>query len=81
MAFDYEEIFAGVRCVAAPIFDYTGGLVATLGCAAPTVRITEDFSARLTREVRATAAKISLLLVGPQREFAPLSRPMLREAL
>lgn len=81
MAFDYEEIFAGVRCAAAPIFNYTGGLVATLGCAAATVRITEDFSARLTREVRATAAKISLLLGGPQREFAPLSRPMLREAL
>lgn len=52
MAFDYEEIFAGVRCVAAPIFDYSGGLVATLGCSVLTVRITEDSSARLARDVR-----------------------------
>lgn len=52
MAFDYEEIFAGVRCVAAPIFDYNGGLVATLGCSVLTVRITEDSSARLARDVR-----------------------------
>lgn len=78
IAFDYEEIFEGVRCVAAPIFDYTGGIVATLGCSVPTVRITEESSARLTREVAATAAKVSLALGAPPREFAPLTRNMLQ---
>ena len=36
VGFDCEEIFTGVRCVAAPIFDYTGNLVATIGCSVPT---------------------------------------------
>ncbi|WP_302985025.1 IclR family transcriptional regulator, partial [Bilophila wadsworthia] len=47
VGFDCEEIFTGVRCVAAPIFDYTGNLVATIGCSVPTVRITEESSALL----------------------------------
>ena len=59
VGFDCEEIFTGVRCVAAPIFDYTGNLVATIGCSVPTVRITEESSALLIREVIQTAAAIS----------------------
>ena len=32
MAFDYEEIYAGVRCVASPVFNYTGDVVAHTLC-------------------------------------------------
>lgn len=71
MAFDYEKIFADVRCAAAPIFDYTGGLVATLGCAVPTVHITEDFSARLPREVRAQPRKFHSCWAGRRGNSRP----------
>lgn len=55
VGFDCEEILRG-SVVAAPIFDYTGNLVATIGCSVPTVRITEESSALLIREVIQTAA-------------------------
>ena len=77
VGFDCEEIFTGVRCVAAPVFDYTGKLVATVGCSVPTVRITEESSALLVREVSQTAAAISLAIGGPRRDFMPPSRTML----
>ena len=77
VGFDCEEIFTGVRCVAAPIFDYTGNLVATIGCSVPTVRITEESSALLIREVIQTAAAISMSIGAPRREFMPTSRTML----
>ena len=77
VGFDCEEIFTGVRCVAAPIFDYTGNLVATIGCSVPTVRITEESSALLIREVIQTAAAISMSIGAPRREFMPTTRTML----
>ena len=77
LGFDCEEIFTGVRCVAAPIFDYTGNLVATIGCSVPTVRITEESSALLIREVIQTAAAISMSIGAPRREFMPTTRTML----
>ena len=63
--------------IAAPIFDYTGNLVATIGCSVPTVRITEESSALLIREVIQTAAAISMSIGAPRREFMPTTRTML----
>ena len=77
VAFDYEEIFEGVRCVAAPIFDYSGNIVATLGCSVPTIRLSEELSARLVREISQKAQTISGLLGAPARPFQPVGRSML----
>ena len=44
VAHDYEEVFKGVRCIAAPIFDFQNKLAATLSISAPTVRLNEAAS-------------------------------------
>ncbi|MDO5537344.1 MAG: IclR family transcriptional regulator [Desulfovibrionaceae bacterium] len=77
VAFDFEEIFHGVRCVAAPIFDYTGNLCASIGISVPTVRITEESSENLIREIGLAAAKMSSVLGAPTRSFLPSSHTMM----
>lgn len=77
IAFDYEEIFAGVRCVAAPVFDYSGNIVATIGCSVPTVRITDDLSAALITEVCDKARTISSLLGAQGKAFQKTCHTML----
>ncbi len=42
-AFDNEECEIGVRCLAVPVRDYTGKIVAGLSVSGPTTRITDDF--------------------------------------
>lgn len=41
-AYDDEENEPGVRCIAAPVYDVTGMLVATIGISGPTVRLTPE---------------------------------------
>jgi DNA-binding IclR family transcriptional regulator len=41
-ATDMEESIIGVRCVGAPIFDWTGGLRAGVSVAGPAVRMTDE---------------------------------------
>ena len=77
IAFDCEEIFHGVRCVAAPVFNYTNTLVASIGCSVPTVRINEESSALLISELGKTAAELSNLLGSTSHDFAPTTRTML----
>jgi DNA-binding IclR family transcriptional regulator len=79
IAFDYEEVFAGVRCVAAPIFDYMGNIAAAIGCSV-TVRRTEESSAQLICKVSTAAAKISKTLGAPPRNFVPTTRTMLHSS-
>ncbi len=55
VAFDNEEIEQGLRCVAAPVRDDTGELVAGLSVSAPAERYDPDWAAI----VRATADQIS----------------------
>ncbi len=38
-AFDNEEVEIGVRCIAAPLWDYTGEVVAALSISGPTSRV------------------------------------------
>lgn len=59
LAYDYEEVFKGVRCTAAPIYDYQNKLAATLSISAPTVRLTEKTSADIDSHIIEAARKIS----------------------
>ena len=59
LAYDYEEVFKGVRCTAAPIYDFQNKLVASLSISAPTVRLNETTSANIERHILQTANKIS----------------------
>jgi len=42
LAVDDEEYRQGVRCLASPIFDFRGEIVAAIGISAPTVRMTDS---------------------------------------
>jgi len=64
-AFDAEELEPGLRCVAAPVFDHTGAVVAAAGLSGPAGRIIPPAAAALARDVRATAADISAALGAP----------------
>lgn len=77
LGFDYEEIYAGVRCIAAPVFDYSGAVTATVSCSVPTVRIDAALSEKLTLEVRRTAEEVSSILGAPRRTFRPPTSDLL----
>lgn len=56
-AVDDEEYDAGVRCVAAPVYDYTKTMVASIGISGPAGRLTErqfEEDIRLTKEAAHT---------------------------
>jgi DNA-binding IclR family transcriptional regulator len=61
-ALDDEECEIGVRCVAAPIKDYTGNVVACISVSGPTSRINKDRIKEITEKVLKTAEEISNLL-------------------
>ncbi len=56
---DDEEIFPGLRCVAAPIFGLDGRVVAGISVAGPTNRMPKDALPRYSSRVLAAAAEIS----------------------
>ena len=56
---DDEEIFPGLRCVAAPIFGLDGRVVAGVSVAGPTSRMPKDSLQRFTGRVVEAAGKIS----------------------
>jgi DNA-binding IclR family transcriptional regulator len=58
VAFDNEEIEQGLRCIAAPVRDDTGDLVAGLSVSAPAERHSPDWIER----VKQTADAISLAI-------------------
>ncbi len=76
IAFDYEEIFPGVRCVSAPIFDYSENLVATLSCSVPVVRITPELSSLLIQQIRDRARDISVKMGAAPRAFRSVTHSM-----
>lgn len=59
LAYDYEEIFKGVRCIAAPIYDFQEQYAASLSVSAPTVRLNDATSAAIEKHITQAAAKIS----------------------
>lgn len=58
-AVDDEERNDGMRCVAAPVFNATGAVVAGLSISGPTARVTPDRIASLGEDVRKAAAELS----------------------
>lgn len=58
-AVDDEERIAGVRCVAAPVFDHERGVVAAVSIAAPLVRMSWERVRQLGEEVRVAADAVS----------------------
>ncbi|MGE4293160.1 MAG: IclR family transcriptional regulator C-terminal domain-containing protein, partial [Desulfovibrio sp.] len=66
---DFEELFKGIRCVAGPVFDDAGQIVATISCSVPTVRLDRTLSQKLLREIPLAAAEASRLLEAPERTF------------
>jgi len=58
-AVDDQEHDEGVRCVAAPIRDHTGNVVAAISIAGPTTRVTKDRIPELSRLVMKISAQLS----------------------
>lgn len=69
-AVDDEERIAGVRCVAAPIFDLDGHIAGAVSIAAPTSRMPRQRTAACGTGVRSAAAAISRQL-GYSESRAP----------
>lgn len=61
-AIDNEEQTLGVRCIAAPIFDYNGRAVAAISISGPVTRITEERQTELVEMAKKTATDISINL-------------------
>jgi DNA-binding IclR family transcriptional regulator len=58
-AVDDAELHPDVRCVAAPVRDHTGNVVASLSVSGPASRITKEATPALADKVRLVAAKLS----------------------
>lgn len=56
---DNEESDIGLRCVAAPIFDYDGNAKYALSVSGPTVRMTEERIETIAKVVKSAAKRIS----------------------
>ncbi|MFZ7133275.1 MAG: IclR family transcriptional regulator [Eubacteriales bacterium] len=58
-AVDDEEIEIGLRCVAAPIFNYKGYPIAAISLSAPYRKLTDDVIKKISKDVMYYAQKIS----------------------
>ena len=56
---DDEEIFPGLRCVAAPIFGMSGQAIAGISVAGPVSRMPRDLLPKITAQVTVAASEIS----------------------
>ena len=62
VAYDNEELDIGVKCIAAPIFDRAGRVVASISISGPAPRFTADAIPRMEAEVKKAAREISMIL-------------------
>ncbi|GED69351.1 IclR family transcriptional regulator [Brevibacillus reuszeri] len=58
-AYDLEENELGISCIAAPIFEHTGKVVAAVSISGPTMRMTTERLAELQEHIMDIANKIS----------------------
>ena len=63
---DDEECELGARCVAAPIRDYTGRVIAAASISGPTIRMTKAKIESFAKEVILTANKISKVFAAEE---------------
>jgi len=61
-AFDNQECEAGVRCIAVPVRDYTGGIHAGLSVSGPAIRMTDEHIYAHLDFLRDTAKQISMCM-------------------
>lgn len=61
-AVDQEEAVEGLRCVAGPVFDHTGRIVAAFSVAGPATRLTSARIPEIARLVRETSQQIAYRL-------------------
>lgn len=59
---DDEEIELGLKCIAAPIFDHNGNAIASISCASPKMRLTEDRLPVVIEGIKNAANEISRCL-------------------
>ncbi|MGE8203286.1 IclR family transcriptional regulator [Heyndrickxia sp. NPDC080065] len=71
-ALDLEENEYGIACIAAPIFDHSGKVIAAVSISGPTMRMTEDRLNQLQSTIVHTGQKISARL-GWDRGSGPMS--------
>ncbi len=62
IAYDNEELDTGVRCIAAPIFDRHGRIIAALSISGPVQRLTPERISLIENKVRTAAAEVSFRL-------------------
>ena len=67
-AFDDEEAFPGIRCIAAPIREPRGRVVAAISATVPAQRLPTERSPELIEAITETASRISGLIVDSVRE-------------
>jgi IclR family transcriptional regulator, acetate operon repressor len=70
-AVDDEEHAVGLRCIAAPIFDETGDVIAAVSASGPTARISEERILQLGRLVLEAAEEISSDMGGGDQQIRP----------
>jgi len=58
-ALDMEEIELGIRCVGAPLRNYTGVVIGAFSCSAPATRVSNEKLTEIIEAVKDTALKIS----------------------
>lgn len=61
-AVDDEEIELGLKCIAAPIFNHEGNVIASISCAAPKIRLDETHLPKVISGIKQTAFEISSCL-------------------
>ena len=59
-----EEMFAGIRCIAAPVFDFSGLPLHSLSLAGPVSRITDDRIKRIKEDLNRVCGKLTERLGG-----------------
>ncbi|MEK7205282.1 MAG: IclR family transcriptional regulator [candidate division NC10 bacterium] len=64
-AVDREELTLGMRCLAAPVLDFTGCAIAAVSITAPAALLSEDRVAKLGPRLMAEVAEVSRALGGP----------------
>ena len=67
-AYDDEEHAVGLRCVAAPIFDENGQVLAAISLSGPKARMTDARLAELGAAMQQTAEEITQALGGDKPE-------------
>jgi IclR family KDG regulon transcriptional repressor len=77
-AFDDEEFNQGIRCLAAPVRNFTGHVLAAIGISGPVWRVSLDRVAQLTEFVKEVAHRLSQQLGHPGEQGNNADHPRAR---